>query len=465
MVDRLLAVCSGVEGSLDSRLAPPPRIRLCTGCMAATAPIYTGPFGKLQAERLYWRAGFGPRQGDAEKLSKLGLAGAVKWFTRPTDTGLLGPDPHDEKGRALAPADAVGHDHLWWLDRMVRTKAPLAERMTLVWHDWFATSNQGVGQQQLMLNQNQLFRQNALGSFATMLLAVTTDPAMLIWLNGNQNIKTRPNENYGRELMELFTLGAERGAYTETDVREQARALTGWTGSVTKGVPSAFVLDPTRHDSTNKTIFGQTGNFGWQEACQLCLGHAMHPSFFVSKLWSYFIPTPIDATTLKALQRLYSDRQIVPVLEAILQHPDFYNGPRMVKPPIVFNAGLLRMRARWIDTSVWWSLCQAAGQQLFYPPDVSGWDDTRWLDTATFRSRWFIAALVQGASSPKTSPADPAKLVERSIQYWGFPTVSAQTQTLLAAFAKAQLARNQAPATVETAMRRLVATSPDLQTA
>ena len=138
----------------------------------------------------------------------------------------------------------IGHDHLWWLDRMVRTTTPLVERMTLIWHSWFATSNQGVGQQQLMLNQNQLFRQNSLGSFSDLLVGVTEDPAMLVWLNGNQNVKGHPNENYGREMMELFTLGADRGAYTETDVREQARALTGWTGSITKGVPSAFTLSP-----------------------------------------------------------------------------------------------------------------------------------------------------------------------------------------------------------------------------
>ncbi len=431
----------------------------------SAVPAYAGPFGKEQAERLYWRAGFGPREGDAERLAKLGVTGAVRWFTRPAAEQLLGPDPHVENGLPLAPADAVGHDHLWWLDRMVRSTTPLVERMTLVWHDWFATSNLGVGQQGLMLNQNQLFRQNALGSFATLLQGVTTDPAMLVWLNGNQNVKGHPNENYGREMMELFTLGADRGAYTETDVREQARALTGWKGSVTQGVPSAFTYDPTRHDATAKTIFGQAGTFDWTDSCRLCLAHPLHPSFFVQKLWSYFVAGPMDKTTAQGLQALYAGRQVLPVLEAILQHPQLYEGARLMKPPVVYNAGLLRMRGRWIDTAVWWTLGQSAGQQLFYPPDVSGWDDTRWLDTATYRARWFIAALVQGASSPPSSPADPGELVQRSLQYWGFPTVSARTQGSLAAFAKAQLARKAAPADVETAIRRLIATSPDLQTA
>src|SRR5271169_5751411 len=134
----------------------------------SAVPVYAGPFGKEQAERLLWRAGFGARTGEAESLSKRGLDAAVKSLTQPAPEQLVGPAPVDEKGRPIDPIDVYGHDHLWWLDRMVRTTAPLVERMTLIWHSWFATSNQGVASQQLMLNQNQLFRTNALGSFATL---------------------------------------------------------------------------------------------------------------------------------------------------------------------------------------------------------------------------------------------------------------------------------------------------------
>src|SRR3954447_26826135 len=136
-------------------------------------PVYRGHFGKPQAERLLWRAGFGPRKGEAEKLAKLGLENAVHSLLNPGREQLVGPSPKDEKGRPLAPYDAWGHDHVWWLDRMVRTSRPLVERMTLVWHDWFATSNDGVGSQRLMLQQNQLFRDHAFGSFDKLLLAVT----------------------------------------------------------------------------------------------------------------------------------------------------------------------------------------------------------------------------------------------------------------------------------------------------
>ncbi|HEX3225557.1 MAG TPA: DUF1800 family protein, partial [Gaiellaceae bacterium] len=159
---------------------------------------YRGKFGAAEAERLLWRAGFGPRKGEAEKLAKLGLNGAVHSLTNPGGEHLVGRAPTDEKGRPLAPYDAWGHDHVWWLDRMVRTSRPLVERMTLVWHDWFATSNSGVGSQRLMLNQNQLLRDHSLGSFKELLLAITKDPAMLLWLNGSDNSKRAPNENYAR---------------------------------------------------------------------------------------------------------------------------------------------------------------------------------------------------------------------------------------------------------------------------
>ena len=136
---------------------------------------YDGTFTPARAERLLWRAGFGPRKGEAEALARKGLDGAVHALVNPDREKLVGPAPHDDKGRPLAPYDAWGHDHAWWLDRMVRTSRPLVERMTLVWHDWFATSNDGVGSQRLMLNQNQLFRSHFVGSFHDLLLEVTRD--------------------------------------------------------------------------------------------------------------------------------------------------------------------------------------------------------------------------------------------------------------------------------------------------
>jgi uncharacterized protein (DUF1800 family) len=204
-----------------------------------------------------------------------------------------------------------------------------------------------------MLSQNRLFRRLGLGSFETVLAEVTRDPAMLLWLSGTDNTRESPNENYARELMELFTLGADRGAYTERDVREQARALTGWRNDWDDDLgPVRFRYDRHRHDSGSKRIFGKRGHFDWRDSCRLCVQHRLHPSFFVSKLWGYFVPVAPTAGTRLALQRLYvrSGYEIRPVVEAILRHPALYTGPRMVKPPSVYISGLLRGLGRGIDT-------------------------------------------------------------------------------------------------------------------
>ena len=165
------------------RAAPPPP----TGDPRPPG-AYQGPFGVAQAMRLLNRAGFGPVPGQAEQLVSLGLVGAVQSLTRPSGAAsLIGPAPIDDDGNPIAPADAWGHDHLWWLDRMVRTDQPLVERMALVFHDWFATSQAGVSKQQQMIDQSNLFRARCFGSFLDLFKAVTVDPAMLQWLNGTEN--------------------------------------------------------------------------------------------------------------------------------------------------------------------------------------------------------------------------------------------------------------------------------------
>ena len=440
---------------------------------------YRGNFGAAEAERLLWRAGFGPRKGEAEKLAKLGLHGAVSTLTNPGREQFVGPAPTDEKGRPLAPYDAWGHDHVWWLDRMVRTSRPLVERMTLVWHDWFATSNSGVGSQRLMLNQNQLFRDHGLGSFKELLLDVTKDPAMLLWLNGSDNSRWSPNENYAREMMELFTLGAGRG-YTETDVREQARSLTGFRNDWKKGVGVVnFRYDPKAHDAGTKTIFKHRGAFTWRDSVRLAVSNPNHPSFFVRKLWSYFIPGTPDAATERALEHMYvsTGYTVKPVVTAILKHPALYAGGRLTKSPALYTAGLLRRLGRPIDTTAWAWLDSMAGQQLFYPPNVAGWDDSRWLDTATWRGRWWIAqyvlqpyALDPGKAS---APYDAAKLLDGALAFWHHPALTSSTHAALLDFAQKALydARNESwkrkqySVMTQNALRQLIAVSPDFQTA
>ena len=442
--------------------------------------VYSGPFGRLEATRLLNRAGFGPRPGQAEALAKKGLKGAVHSLTRPSGPAVLsGPAPVDNDGNPIAPADAWGHDHLWWLDRMIRSDHPLVERMALVFHDWFATSNDGVSRQQQMIDQSNLFRRKCFGSFLDLLKAVTIDPAMLQWLNGIENDRYAPNENYGREMMELFTLGADRAAYTEDDVRENARALTGWTADWDDDLGMTnFRFESDRHDTGRKTIFGRSGNWDWEDSCRLCVENSRHASFFVTKLWSYFVPTPPSADTLKALIGIYKHQNyaIRPVLEAILMHPDLYRGEPMVKPPVVYLAGLLRSLGRGIDTEYWVWLCSLMGQQLFRPPNVSGWDDGRWLDTSTMKARWTVAAYaLEGhnfdawdESYPEEESIEEA--LNSALGAWGWPALRAEHQNELAGFAKRAEAQIVAPwerqpylALRQNALRQLIAVSPDMQ--
>ena len=442
------------------------------------AGAYQGPFGTEQAIRLLNRAGFGPVPGQAERLVSLGLVGAVQSLTRPSGTANLnGPAPVDDDGNPIAPADAWGHDHLWWLDRMVRSNQPLVERMALVFHDWFATSIDGVSKQQQMLDQSNLFRGACFGSFLDLFKAVTIDPAMLQWLNGAENRKGAPNENYAREMMELFSLGADRGAYSEDDIREQARALTGWRydWSSEQGAHN-FRFDPKRHDPNAKTVFGRSGNWGWADACNLCVEHPLHPSFFVDKLWSYFVPQPPPSGTRDALMDSYrgSGWQILPVLETILMSPEFYEGPAMVKPPVVQLAGMLRALGRGVDTDAWIWLSDPAGQVLFRPPNVSGWDDTRWLDTSRMRARWNIVDYVLEEIAPEiwngtystTESAEEA--LNRALTTWGSPALRPEHQAELLDFSRrteklivANWQRAPYRAMRQNALLQLIGVSPD----
>jgi hypothetical protein len=447
---------------------------------AQSFAVYSGPFGRVQAKRLLDRAGFGPKPGQALALSALGLEGAVRSLTRPSGTATLsGPAPVDGDGLPIAPTDSWGHDHLWWLDRMLRSDQQLVERMALVLHDWFATSNDKVGDSQLMINQSNVFRTGCFGSFRTLLENVTSNPAMLLFLDGTDNTKWDPNENYSREVQELFTLGADRSAYTETDVRELARCFTGWDYDWSNELgPHNFHYDATRHDNTNKTVYGHTGNWTWQDGCRLCVENSLHASFFVQKLWSYFIPQAPSSDTLNTLAYIYtsSSYAIRPVLEAILMHPDFYEGPAMVKPPVVYLAGMMRATRTFIHDEQWVWLSGGAGQQLFYPPNVSGWDDSRWLDTNTLRGRWLCTTGVlddhhvevwDGSYDPAEQP-NPA--LDKALAVWDYPPLRKEQQNELASFST-----NAFPGSLsgwqqiayralrQNALRQLIAVGPDLQ--
>jgi hypothetical protein len=240
---------------------------------------------------------------------------------------------------------------------MVRSNRPLVERMTLVWHDWFATSNAGVGSQRLMLQQNGLLRSHGLGSFYRLLLAVTKDPAMLLWLNGTDNEKDAPNENYGREMMELFTLGASRGY--SGDVREQARALTGWRTTGRRRARSTFAstvstMTPHQEDFRQAVLTGRTP--------------AGSPSTTRStrRSSSQSSGATSSRTTLRC-DPPRAERRPEPLCDPLGRRGDLtsaaYND-RAWSSLTVYLAGMLRARRRGIDFEAWTWLSNQAGQRL-----------------------------------------------------------------------------------------------------
>ena len=456
--------------------APPAPPRLKT--IVSPIAVYQGPFGAAQATRLAWRAGFGPRPGQVGALAALDLEAAVMAYTRPTgEAPLDGPEPRN----GTVPINPASDDGAfnYWLDRMVRSRHQMVERLALIFHDWWATRRDGVGTNAEMLNQTNIFRAHGLGGFRDMARAVTIDPAMLQFLDGMANRRGAVNENYGRELMELFALGADRGAYTETDVREIARALTGWTATYDNGWTN-WRFEPSRADTGIKTIFGRSDTFDWEDAVELVLTHPLHPSFFVRKLWSYFIPVPPDAATSAALEQHYvaSGLQIRPIVEAILCSPQFYEGPQMVKPPVVLMAGLMRATGRGIENNEWWYKSDRAGQRLYYPPDVSGWNDNRWLDTNTTVGRWEAVGVALAGTMVKNADADvypeqtPEAAVAAAHAFWGAPPITGETYEQLLAFARATVPAAGRPVDLArlraqryNALRQLVAAGPDHQTA
>src|SRR4051812_4235189 len=240
----------------------------------------------LHVRRLFWRAGFGATEKEAKHYAKRGKQATLNWILNGgRGPSMVGPAPTVD-GHTLDPQNEWGHDVLWWLDRMVRSRRPLVEKLTLFWHDHFATRDEDTP---LMLAQNSTLRAGALGSFRDLVQGVTEDPAMQLFLSLTDSTKRSPNENYARELMELFTLGS---GYSEDDVREAARALTGFKATYSDSGPTTTSYVATRHDAGSKTIFGQTGAYDYKGVLDLVCGHPAHAPFLMGKLWSFFVTAP-----------------------------------------------------------------------------------------------------------------------------------------------------------------------------
>ena len=294
----------------------------------------------------------------------------------------------------------------WWLSRMVNTSRPLEEKMTLFWHNHFATGFSKVGNPYLMYVQNKFLRANALGNFKDLLLGITSDPAMLIWLDGNYNEKGNPNENYAREVMEVFSTG--RGLYTEDDVKAGARAFTGFV--VNDDGTSSFV--PSRHDSGSKTFLGQTGYFGPDDVVDILVSHPATASNLATELFSFFAyPNPSSETVSKFAQvYLDSNGNIRSVVEAILRSDEFRSADAylaQVKSPVEFVATALRSTGATADQGSTLDSLSYMGQTLLDPPTVFGWPSgTNWIDSASVFERYNFPLTMSTTQEDGTSRLD-----------------------------------------------------------
>jgi uncharacterized protein (DUF1800 family) len=388
-------------------------------------PIKPQDFDYWKAVHLLNRAGFGGTPAQARALANMGLDDAVdhiveyeKVASDPIsanefDKDIMRPANAEER-REVEQARRSGNEAMlekfrqerqqrqmedrrqmaemqkWWLKRMIETPRPLEEKMTLFWHGHFATGYRSIEDSYHMFQQNQFFRANATGSFADLVYGIIRDPAMLRYLNNDQNRKEKPNENLARELMELFTLG-EGNLYGENDIKEGARALTGYAFE-----DDGFVFREQAHDKGSKTILGQKGNWDGTDFCRIILSTKTPSEFMCWKFYRFFVndmpgePDKDRQGFILKLAREFRDAnyQIKPVLKTLFKSEHFYdesNTASLIKNPTQLTVQAIRsLHTPARNLAALCSACDLMGQNIFYPPNVKGWDGGRaWINTST----------------------------------------------------------------------------------
>jgi len=388
----------------------------------ALEPLPKNQWTPVQAAHLLNRAGFGGSPAEVEEFYQLGHAGAVERLLNGDGSTASFPDPawanafsarHRDgtdpmEMRALDEESRQARRRLynrrerarlldlraWWLYRMRFSTFPLQEKMTLFFHGHFATGYEKVDNAYAMFLQNQTFRRHATGNWRELVEAITIDPAMLIYLDGIQNTKAAPNENYAREVMELFTLG--EGHYTETDIREAARAFTGWRFD-RRGF--TMVYEKQRHDFGRKSFMGRKGDFDANQIIGIILTQPQAARWIVEKLWTFFAyenPEPAVINTLSDLLRK-NKYEIKPVLAHMFSSRAFYGQRAMrtqVKSPVQWLVSAMRyLEAPMPEPFVSQNLLASLGQSLFDPPNVKGWDGgVTWITTASLAQRYESAS-------------------------------------------------------------------------
>lgn len=335
------------------------------------------------------------RKQAVARLLEENQAGPVRpppaWVNEPVTPVRMLREASPEERRTLMERDARRGLELraWWIGEMLESGAQLRERMTLMWHGHFTSSLQKVRMPQLMYRQNQLLRRHALGNYANLLHAVAKDPAMVIYLDAATNRRGRPNENFAREVMEIFTLG--EGHYSETDIREAARAYTGWSIDAETG---EYLWRPGAHDGGDKTVLGRTGKFDGDAVLDILLAQRRTAEHVVERLWREFVSPQPEAAEVRRIADVFRAARydIKAALRELLGSRAFWaadNHGTMVKSPADFVVGTLRQLEIPVADPLPLALLMARlGQNLFAPPNVKGWPGgTRWIDSSTLLSR------------------------------------------------------------------------------
>ena len=382
-------------------------------------PSNQSPWDFRKVGHLYRRVGFGATWEELEAGLKAGPDQAIDLLLK----GEPGQDDIDQLTKQLAKEAAKSNDdqqlRASWLYGMLYSKHPLREKLTLFWHNHFATSNAKVQNVGFMLGQYELMSRHALGSFRDLLDQMSKDPAMMVWLDTRESKKGKPNENYAREVMELFSLGI--GHYTEKDIREAARAFTGWDIDDGKAV-----FDPNQHDDTEKTVLGRKGKWQGEDIIRICLEQKSCPPYVAGKLFRFLISESIPATPelLEPLADRFrkSDYNFGMLVETMLRS-NFFFSPAVyrtrIKSPVEFILAIVRPIVLPLERAIAMiplaNALQSLGQDLFHPPSVKGWDGgAAWLNGQTLLFRQNLAlALTSTEDGRFGRGADPAALAEK----------------------------------------------------
>ncbi len=407
-------------------------------------PIPPREFAPAQARHLLLRAGFGGGPKEIARLAESGLDRAVRSMldqppapstdsAPPIDPDVIRPLTEKERSqfaKAKRNKDEASRSALrrlinerrsqdrrmlgdlrrWWVGLMIDTPIPLRENLVLLWHSHFASRHRNVRDTFLMYQQNQLFRQHADGSFAELARAVVRDPAMLKFLNNDQNNKRKPNENLAREFMELFTLG--EGNYAEEDIKQGARALTGYHVE-----DNDFVFHERRHDRDKKTVLGKTARLDGDDFVDVLLDQPACPRYVALKLYRHFVADVSDqiddvpSPNRSVIQRMASmlrknGYQVAPVLQTLFKSKHFYD-PKIVGQKIKSPAQLVAGTARTLGTptrslGTLSDALRAMGQDLFDPPSVAGWNGGRsWINTSTLFTRQNVCTYLVTGKDPR----------------------------------------------------------------